>query len=521
MDNWFKTTEYPDAASQFASMEASIGLKPNQGTVLERLAAFKASPACGSWKAKSFIEALEKRAKRSDFASFKTSMNNSSKSRGSDQGVLIVGAGIAGLRAAIELKLMGWSRVVVLDQRKEWTRNNVLELWPFQVNDLIGLGIKNAWGGFGVGSPIMVAIRTLQLALARAAMVLGADIRTGITFTGWKKNPTGSGWVANTEPALADSFNFHYLLGAEGVESVVGKLAKVERRPFKPSNIVGITANFKVMGSKEEKLLNKGTFHPLNMEHYMKVFNQLTKDTGLEFMENFRYFLGETHYIVFATKPDQLIKIGVCKAAKPDVPSLLSRDNIDREKLENCARACLPTIGLPADHPWALNGRGNKDVAIFDFSTKLKAVSPSLVSDDGLFIAVIGDSAVTPFWPLGTGGNRGVYSAMDTSFFMSQLAALPADKPLSASDPKVASILATHTATFNIMHEHFPDKTNANNPVNIKDMATDPVTRYPKYKTRVKSAATTSSSRRSRSSSRSPKGKKRSSSSSRRRKSKD
>lgn len=40
-----------------------------------------------------------------------------------------------GLRAAIECALLG-SRVVVLEQRDKFSRNNVLHLWEFVIADL-------------------------------------------------------------------------------------------------------------------------------------------------------------------------------------------------------------------------------------------------------------------------------------------------------------------------------------------------------------------------------------------------
>ena len=53
--------------------------------------------------------------------------------------VLVVGAGPCGLRAAVETQLMG-ARTVVIEKRTGFTRNNVLKLWKFLIDDLKMLG---------------------------------------------------------------------------------------------------------------------------------------------------------------------------------------------------------------------------------------------------------------------------------------------------------------------------------------------------------------------------------------------
>lgn len=64
---------------------------------------------------------------------------------------LVVGAGPCGLRAAIELALLG-ARVVLLEKRDSFSRNNVLHLWPFTIHDLRALGAKKFYGRFCTGT---------------------------------------------------------------------------------------------------------------------------------------------------------------------------------------------------------------------------------------------------------------------------------------------------------------------------------------------------------------------------------
>ena len=64
---------------------------------------------------------------------------------------LIVGGGPCGLRTAIELALLG-CKVVVIEKRDTFSRNNVLHLWPYTIHDLRALGAKNFYGKFCAGS---------------------------------------------------------------------------------------------------------------------------------------------------------------------------------------------------------------------------------------------------------------------------------------------------------------------------------------------------------------------------------
>ena len=64
---------------------------------------------------------------------------------------VIIGAGPCGLRTAIELGFLG-AKVVLLEKRDAFSRNNVLHLWPFTIQDLRGLGAKKFHGKFCAGA---------------------------------------------------------------------------------------------------------------------------------------------------------------------------------------------------------------------------------------------------------------------------------------------------------------------------------------------------------------------------------
>lgn len=131
---------------------------------------------------------------------------------------LIIGAGPCGLRTAIELALLG-AKVVLLEKRDAFSRNNVLHLWPFAIQDLRGLGAKKFYGKFCAGAidhiskctfgrscsaslapPQLVesslfcfscvaGIRQLQLMLLKMALLLGIEIHVNVEFKGLVEPP--------------------------------------------------------------------------------------------------------------------------------------------------------------------------------------------------------------------------------------------------------------------------------------------------------------------------------------------
>ena len=62
--------------------------------------------------------------------------------------MVVVGAGPIGLRTAIEAALLG-VRVTVIEKRTAFTRNNVLHLWPWTIEDLKSLGAKHFFPRLG------------------------------------------------------------------------------------------------------------------------------------------------------------------------------------------------------------------------------------------------------------------------------------------------------------------------------------------------------------------------------------
>lgn len=94
-----------------------------------------------SWKCQSLWDLLNARLKHKEY-------NNGTVAKG--HSCIIIGSGPIGLRMAIETLLLG-CKTVIVEKRTEFSRNNVLHLWPFLLTDFRALGAKKFYGKFGAG----------------------------------------------------------------------------------------------------------------------------------------------------------------------------------------------------------------------------------------------------------------------------------------------------------------------------------------------------------------------------------
>ncbi|XP_038636249.1 F-actin-monooxygenase MICAL3-like [Scyliorhinus canicula] len=70
---------------------------------------------------------------------------------------------------------------------------------------------------------------------------------------------------------------------------------------------------------------------------------------------------------------------------------------------------------------FAMNHYGQPDVAMFDFTCMYASENASLIRDEGgkqLLVALVGDSLLEPFWPMGTGIARGFLAAFDAAWMV-------------------------------------------------------------------------------------------------------
>lgn len=128
----------PEITSAFGQLVKLLGIKSENPREFYSLLKGKLQ----TWRCKSLWELLDCRANQKEYGKGKIC---------EDTQVLIIGAGPIGLRTAVEVALLG-ARVVIVEKRESFVRNNVLHLWPFLLTDFRSLGAKKFYGKFCSGS---------------------------------------------------------------------------------------------------------------------------------------------------------------------------------------------------------------------------------------------------------------------------------------------------------------------------------------------------------------------------------
>ncbi|XP_026342580.1 F-actin-monooxygenase MICAL2 isoform X1 [Ursus maritimus] len=414
-----------------------------------------------TWKAKALWYKLDKRGSHKEYKRGKSCMNTK---------CLIIGGGPCGLRTAIELAYLG-AKVVVVEKRDTFSRNNVLHLWPFTIHDLRGLGAKKFYGKFCAGSIDHISIRQLQLILFKVALMLGVEIHVNVEFVKVLEPPEDQenqkiGWRAEFLPAdhsLSD-FEFDVIIGADGRRNT---LEGFRRKEFRGKLAIAITANFINRNSTAEAKVEEisGVAFIFNQ----KFFQDLKEETGID-LENIVYYKDCTHYFVMTAKKQSLLDKGVIINDFIDTEMLLCAENVNQDNLLSYAREAADfatNYQLPS-LDFALNHYGQPDVAMFDFTSMYASENAALVRErqsHQLLVALVGDSLLEPFWPMGTGCARGFLAAFDTAWMV---------KSWDQGTPPL-ELLAERESLYRLLPQTTPENINKN----FEQYTLDPGTRYP------------------------------------------
>ncbi|XP_034033095.1 protein-methionine sulfoxide oxidase mical2b isoform X3 [Thalassophryne amazonica] len=417
--------------------------------------------AVSSWKVKALWTKLDKRAQHKVY-------NQSQACQGTR--CLIIGGGPCGLRTAIELALLG-CKVVVIEKRDTFSRHNVLHLWPFTIHDLRGLGAKKFYGKFCAGSIDHISIRQLQLMLLKVCLILGVEIHVNVEFVQLVEPPEeqtddSPGWRAEVQPSdhPVSEFDFEVVIGADGRKST---LKGFSRKEFRGKLAIAITANF----------VNRNTTAEVKVEEIsgvafifnQKFFLELKEETGID-LENIVYYKDHTHYFVMTAKKQSLLDKGVIINDCIETEHLLSNDNVSQEALLSYAREAAD-FGTNYQLPsldYAINHYGQPDVAMFDFTSMYASENAALIREKHghqLLVALVGDSLLEPFWPMGTGCARGFLAAFDTAWMIRGW--VQSRSPLE--------ILAERESIYRLLHQTTPENISKN----FDQYTIDPGTRYP------------------------------------------
>ncbi|GAB1292563.1 F-actin monooxygenase [Apodemus speciosus] len=414
-----------------------------------------------TWKAKALWHKLDKRGSHKEYKRGKACSNTK---------CLIVGGGPCGLRTAIELAYLG-AKVVVVEKRDTFSRNNVLHLWPFTIHDLRGLGAKKFYGKFCAGSIDHISIRQLQLILFKVALMLGVEIHVNVEFVRVLEPPEDQenqkvGWRAEFLPAdhaLSD-FEFDVIIGADGHRNT---LEGFRRKEFRGKLAIAITANFINRNSTAEAKVEEisGVAFIFNQ----KFFQDLKEETGID-LENIVYYKDSTHYFVMTAKKQSLLDKGVILNDYIDTEMLLCSENVNQDNLLSYAREAADfatNYQLPS-LDFAINHNGQPDVAMFDFTSMYASENAALMRErqaHQLLVALVGDSLLEPFWPMGTGCARGFLAAFDTAWMV---------KSWDQGTPPL-EVLAERESLYRLLPQTTPENINKN----FEQYTLDPATRYP------------------------------------------
>uniref|UniRef100_A0A4W3H4Y4 Calponin-homology (CH) domain-containing protein n=1 Tax=Callorhinchus milii TaxID=7868 RepID=A0A4W3H4Y4_CALMI len=412
------------------------------------------------WKAKALWTKLDKRASHSDYGQGQACSGTK---------CLVLGAGPCGLRTAIELAFLG-AKVILIEKRDTFSRNNVLHLWPFTIHDLKTLGAKKFYGKFCSGCLDHISIRQLQLMLLKVALILGIEIHVNVEFKGLIEPPKNqekkTGWKAELLPANhpVTEFEFDVLVSAGGSNFIPNGFKKKEMRG---KLAIGITANFVNRHSSAEAKVEE--ISGVASLYNQKFFQQLHNETGID-LENIVYYKDDTHYFVMTAKKQSLLKYGVIRQDQRETNALLNTHNMDKKSLLRYAHqaADFCTNHQLPDLEFALNHRGDPDVAMFDFTCMYRSENAALVRErhgHRLLVALVGDCLVEPFWPLGTGIARGFLAALDAAWLVRGWGMGTA--PLE--------LLAERESIYQLLSQTKPENTHKK----VTLYSIDPFTRYP------------------------------------------
>uniref|UniRef100_A0A3Q3E2S5 Microtubule associated monooxygenase, calponin and LIM domain containing 3a n=1 Tax=Labrus bergylta TaxID=56723 RepID=A0A3Q3E2S5_9LABR len=277
-DNFVQASTFKGTLKAFQELCEHLEVKPTESRIFYH----KLKSKLNYWKAKALWAKLDKRAGQKEYKKGRACANSK---------CLIIGAGPCGLRTAIELAFLG-AKVVLLEKRDAFSRNNVLHLWPFTIQDLRGLGAKKFYGKFCAGAIDHISIRQLQLMLLKVSLLLGIEIHVNAEFKGLIEPPEDQegegknerrlnmwiGWRAEVHPRThpVNELEFDVIIGADGRRNT---LPGFRRKEFRGKLAIAITANF----------INRNTTAEAKVEEIsgvafifnQKFFQDLREATGL------------------------------------------------------------------------------------------------------------------------------------------------------------------------------------------------------------------------------------------------
>lgn len=351
--------------------------------------------------------------------------------------VVVVGAGPVGLRAALEMRLLG-AEVVVLERRSSFERINRLHLWPWTCEDLKGWGAKALEPpelSFGADPDFVhIGIGELQMLLFKCCLLLGVQVFFGAEYAGsapvgqmhskraaWQVTVNRVECSGHTPPGPVPPpclENVWALVGADGPRCSIAKahgFGLVETCSLRKGAALGLVVNYANRQTPAEK--SRRSFS-IARQFYEGLFDDCEQETGVALENIVCYISAQTHYFVMTPTKKSLQQLGVLQQDAPDGTAP------NASKLARVARAVTAFPWKPEEKPLpketldAVVG----EASLFDFSTTRRAASGLRVvraaaaeggEEAEMLVGLCGDTLIEPFWPEGLGIMRGFLAALD------------------------------------------------------------------------------------------------------------
>jgi len=285
-----------------------------------------------------------------------------------ERNILIIGAGPAGLRMAIEAAFLKFNNIVVAEKKSYFDRNEILEAWPFDLIDLRDLGVRDLHREFGVHGHDLISTKRLQLCLLKIALVLGVRVypKSEYKFVNRFDNKKSPYYTANfvTEYDDLKNYEFNVLVDASGHNTNIMKEFNFEREVIPGHHDIAITANFETDNNINN--LSKAKYAPF--EHGV---------CSVQF-SNIIYNTDETHYILTTPDKENLLETGVLREDRNNLDELLEPENVNYDILATYLRRVADKCKIPATCLLSISSKSNKpSIGIYNISERHCLNKPS------------------------------------------------------------------------------------------------------------------------------------------------
>ncbi|KAI8851547.1 hypothetical protein BC829DRAFT_387008 [Chytridium lagenaria] len=290
--------------------------------------------------------------------------------------VMVVGAGPAGLFAAVRACILKPESCVVLEKRNTYGRYNVMRIHKSEMDELVQMfAARDFYSQLAVGQFDSVPIRRLQIILTKIALILGANIYSSSTLVSVQPStePKSTDWTATVKveldsytfprennlaplPSPPPAINFNTLIIASGVtSSQIGTTTSPGTSSAEAYTTTGDVKQPTISRQSSRTQVTGGI-----VQYCLpQFFASLRKTHGID-LENVATYPGDKGdtYIVMTPRKACLLNFGVLKEDRKESADIVKSDNVCREKLLEFARIVATEVGIPED--WTFRQRPSR-----------------------------------------------------------------------------------------------------------------------------------------------------------------